>query len=117
MKTNIKTAKRETRKKRIRAKVSGTAERPRLSVFKSNRYISAQLINDDKGVTIVSFSSISLKGKKDTKVSAAEVVGSEIAKSAKTKGVKKVVFDRGGYIYTGQIKQVADAARAGGLEF
>ncbi len=117
MKTNLKTIKREIRQKRIRSKVSGTAERPRLSVFKSNRYISAQLIDDDKGVTIASFSSITLKGKKDGKISPASAVGTEIAKAGKAKGVKKVTFDRGGYIYTGQIKEVADSARSGGLDF
>ena len=114
MKTNIKTTQRARRQKRIRAKIAGTAERPRLSVFKSNRYISAQVINDDSGVTLAAFSSKSLKGKKADQ---AKEVGKELAKLAKAKGVVKVVFDRGGYIYTGSIQSLAEGAREGGLEF
>lgn len=103
------------RKLRIRAKIHGTAERPRLSIFKSHKYIYAQIINDDKGHTLVSFDSKLSKAKKP--VERAEEVGVEIAKKAKTAKITKVVFDRSGYLYTGKIKMVADAARKGGLEF
>jgi large subunit ribosomal protein L18 len=116
MKTNIKTLKRARRQKRIRAKVAGTSDMPRLSVFKSNRYISAQLINDDAGTTLASMSSLNLKGKK-VKTEQAKEVGLELAKLAKAKGVSKVVFDRGGFIYTGRVRAVAEGAREGGLEF
>lgn len=109
-----KTEKRIVRHNRIRAKVFGTEERPRLSVFKSNTSIYAQVINDDARTTIVSTDSRKLKEKG---VAAATVVGREIAKLAKSKGVSKVSFDRGGFIYTGQIKALAEAAREGGLEF
>jgi len=103
------------RKLRIRAKVKGTAERPRLAIFKSHKYIYAQIINDDKGHTLVAFTSKDGKGK--TPVERAKEVGIEIAKKAQSAKITKVVFDRGGYIYTGKVKMVADAAREGGLEF
>ncbi|OHA16749.1 MAG: 50S ribosomal protein L18 [Candidatus Taylorbacteria bacterium RIFCSPHIGHO2_02_FULL_45_28] len=103
------------RKIRIRAKIFGTAERPRLAIFKSHKYIYAQIIDDVKGHTIVAFDSRMSKAK--TPVERAKEVGVEIAKIAKVAKVAKVVFDRGGYIYTGKIKMVADAAREGGLEF
>jgi large subunit ribosomal protein L18 len=103
------------RRARIRAKIHGTAERPRLAVFKSHKYIYAQIINDDKGHTLAASNSKSAKGK--TPVERAKEVGKEIAKNAKTAGVSKVVFDRGGFLYAGKIKMVADAAREGGLEF
>lgn len=103
------------RKARIRAKIHGTEERPRLSIFKSHRYIYAQIINDDKGHTLVAFDSKQSKAKKP--VERAEEVGVEIAKLAKTKKITKVVFDRNGYLYTGKIKMVAESARKGGLEF
>lgn len=106
MKANAKQQQRDRRRKRIRAKVSGTAERPRLSVFKSNTAIYAQIIDDVRGVTIAS-----------AKGSDASKVGSEVAKSALTKNVEKVVFDRGGYIYTGQVRALAEAAREMGLKF
>lgn len=102
------------RKTRTRAKISGTAERPRLSVFKSNKFIYAQIINDDKGFTLVATDSKELKG---TPTEQAKAVGVDIAKKAKAAKITKVVFDRGGYMYTGKIKVVADAAREGGLEF
>lgn len=114
MKTNVKTLKKEVRHKRIRAKVKGTDERPRLSVFKSNKFIYAQIINDDKGVTLAAASSAKSKVKG---VNAAKEVGAEIAKIAKSAKIEKVVFDRGGFIYTGQIKALADAAREAGLTF
>ena len=103
------------RKARIRAKISGTAERPRLAIFKSHKYIYAQVIDDTKGHTLVAFDSSKSKAK--TPVERAREVGVEIAKKAKAAKITKVVFDRGGYIYTGKIKMVADAAREGGLEF
>jgi len=116
MKTLLKKQNRFARRKlRTRAKIHGTAERPRLSVFKSHRYIYAQLINDDAGRTIVAADSMGAKGK--TPVDRAKEVGKEIAKKAKEAKITKVVFDRGGYLYTGKIKMVADAAREGGLEF
>jgi large subunit ribosomal protein L18 len=103
------------RKARIRAKVSGTAERPRLSVFKSHRYLYAQIIDDAKGHTIAAVDSRKVKGK--TPVERAKEVGIAIAKAAKAAKVHQVVFDRNGYIYVGKIKVLADAAREGGLEF
>jgi large subunit ribosomal protein L18 len=102
---------RKRRHSRIRAKIFGTAERPRLAVFKSNRYIYGQIIDDSKGKTLVANSSLG-KGKTDAKA-----VGVEIAKLAKAKGFEKVVFDRGGFLYTGQVKLFADGAREGGLIF
>jgi large subunit ribosomal protein L18 len=103
------------RKARIRAKIHGTKDRPRLSIFKSHKYIYAQIIDDDKGHTLVAFDSKQSKAKKP--VEKAEEVGVEIAKKAITAKITKVVFDRSGYVYTGKIKMVADAARKGGLEF
>jgi large subunit ribosomal protein L18 len=114
MKEKIISTTRERRRKRIRAKVSGTAIRPRLSVYKSNAFMYAQVIDDTKGVTLAAASSMGVKG---NKTSAAAKVGSEVAKLAKEKGITKVVFDRGGFIYTGRVKALADAAREGGLEF
>jgi large subunit ribosomal protein L18 len=113
--TNPKQVKRERRHHRVRATVSGTAERPRLSVYKSNTSLYAQLINDDMGKTLVGVSSASEKGK--TPRERAEAAAATIAKLAKEKGVSKVVFDRGGFQYLGTIKAFADAARAAGLEF
>ena len=110
-----KAAQRLRRHARIRAKVSGTGKTPRLSVFKSNKYISAQLIDDEKGVTLASSSS---KGSKEkTKEAKAREVGAAIAKAAKTKKISKAVFDRGGFTYTGNIKMLAESARKGGLKF
>jgi len=103
------------RKSRIRAKVSGTPERPRLAIFKSHKYIYAQIIDDTKGHTIVAHDS--RMSKATTPVERAREVGIELAKKAKAAKVIKVVFDRGGYIYTGKIKMIADAAREGGLQF
>ncbi len=114
--TNLsKTEQRERRHRRVRAKVAGTEERPRLSIFKSNTRIVAQLINDEKGLTIAAVSSAAEKGK--TPREKAEAAAASLAKQAGAKGVKKVVFDRGGYQYLGTIKAFADAARAAGLEF
>ncbi len=113
--TLSKTQQRERRHRRVRARVSGTAERPRLSIFKSNTRLIAQLIDDEKGLTIAAVSSADAKGK--TPREKAEAAAAVLAKSAGAKGVKKVVFDRGGYKYLGTIKSFADAARAAGLEF
>lgn|SRR5574343_183034 len=103
------------RHKRIRSILAGTSERPRLSVFKSHKYISVQIIDDTKGHTLASFSSIDAKSK--TPAEKAKEVGIEIAKKAKSLNIDKVVFDRGGYLYTGKIQSVADGAREGGLNF
>lgn len=103
------------RKARIRAKIHGSADRPRLAIFKSHKYIYAQIIDDDKGNTLVSADTQKSKGK--TPVDRAKEVGMDIAAKAKSAKITKVVFDRGGYIYGGKIKMVADAAREGGLEF
>ena len=109
------------RHKRIRKKVFGTPERPRLCVFKSNRYIYVQLIDDTKGNTIAAASSLEPdlrdKFKGRINLEAAKAVGELIAQRAMEKGIKKVVFDRGGYIYHGRVKALADAAREKGLEF
>jgi large subunit ribosomal protein L18 len=109
------TEKRQKRHRRVRSKVFGTGLRPRLSVFKSNTAIYVQIIDDEKSVTLVSASSIGTKGK--SMMEKAKLVGSAIAKEAKAKGIEKVVFDRGGYVYTGRIEALADSARAGGLIF
>jgi len=102
---------------RIRAKLSGTAERPRLNVYRSLNHIYAQVIDDQKGVTIVSASSLAAKAKTGGNVAAAKEIGKAIAEKAQEKGIKKVVFDRGGFLYHGRIKALADAAREAGLEF
>lgn len=101
---------------RIRAKVSGTQNRPRLSVFRSNKYIYAQLIDDETGKTLVAASDIGIK-KGKTKIERAKEVGSLIAKAAKTKKIKKIVFDRGGFNYAGRVRSLAEAAREIGLVF
>ena len=112
--TNKKTIKRNTRHARIRAKISGTKEVPRFSVYKSNKYIYAQLIDDVSGITLVSASSIKSKG---TMMEASKEVGKEIAILAQKIGISKVAFDRGGFIYTGKIQVLADSAREAGLNF
>lgn len=109
-------------KKKIRVKISGTEARPRLSVFRSNKFIYAQVIDDTKGKTLAQASDLprpaSVKtGVKTTKTERAKEVGRAIAEACVTKKIKKVVFDRNGFKYTGRIKLVADEARAGGLEF
>jgi large subunit ribosomal protein L18 len=102
---------------RIRAKLSGTGERPRLNVFRSLNHIYAQLIDDQKGETLAAASSLALKAKTGGNLAAAKEIGKAIAERAAEKGIKKVVFDRGGFLYHGRIKALADAAREGGLEF
>lgn len=106
--------------KRIRTKLAGTAERPRLNVYRSLNHIYTQIIDDATGTTIASASTVSKKGegkKAGGNVESAKEVGKLIAERAQEKGVKKVVFDRGGYLYHGRIKALADAAREAGLEF
>lgn len=100
---------------RIRKNVSGTAERPRLSVFRSNKQIYAQVINDLTGKTLASASSLGLE--KLPKIEQAKKVGALVAEKAKVAGVEKVVFDRNGYLYHGRVQALADAAREGGLNF
>ncbi len=116
MKKNIKAVKRVRRHAKIRTRVSGTAERPRLAVFRSNKSIYAQLINDDAGVTIASVSTMEAKGKL-TKVAAATAAGKALAQAAHAKNIKAVVFDRGGFAFKGRVKALADGAREGGLSF
>ena len=103
------------RHNRIRAKVSGTATIPRLAIFRSARFITAQLIDDTKGVTLAQASD--MKSTKGTKVERAKAVGADIAAKAKAAKIDKIVFDRGGFLYAGRVKALADAAREGGLTF
>ena len=112
-----KNVERQRRHLRIRTKLSGTAECPRLNVFRSNAHIHCQIIDDVKGVTLVPCSSVELKLANGGNVEAAKTVGTEIAKRALEKGITSVVFDRGGYVYHGRVKAVADAAREAGLNF
>ena len=111
-----KIARRLKIKASIRTKVSGTAERPRLTVFRSNSQIYAQVIDDTKGVTLASASSLGIKDKM-TKSEKAALVGKAIAEAAKRAGVNEVVFDRNGYLYHGRVQSLADAAREAGLQF
>jgi large subunit ribosomal protein L18 len=109
---------REARHRRVRAKISGTPERPRLNVFRSSKHIYAQIIDDINGVTLVSASSLSKDfdangGNKE----GARKVGEMIAKAAQDKGISEVVFDRGGYLYHGRVKELAEGARENGLKF
>ena len=106
------------RHKRVRAKISGTAERPRLCVYRSNAHISVQIIDDTKGNTLVSASTMekSFEGIGSNK-EAAKKIGAVIAERAKAKGIEEVVFDRGGYLYHGRVLELANAAREGGLKF
>ena len=113
-----KQEKRYRRHKRVRAKIFGTKEVPRLSVFRSAKHIYGQLINDEKGQTLISASDLELRRKKGkTKVEKAREVGKLIAKKALAKKIEKVVFDRGGYAYHGRVKALAEGAREGGLKF
>lgn len=109
---------RSRRHKRIRAKVFGRADRPRLCVFRSIKHIYAQIINDEKGETLIAASDLELKkSRKTTKVDKAKEVGKLIARKALEKKIEKVVFDRGGYKYHGRVKALAEGAREGGLKF
>jgi large subunit ribosomal protein L18 len=103
-------------KRRIRKKVFGTSEVPRLSVFRSNKQIYAQIIDDVTGKTLVSAASYNNKAAKGTKIEQAVLVGKEIAEMAKKAGIEKAVFDRNGYLYHGRVKSLADSAREGGLK-
>ena len=111
----IKTNKRERRHRKIRAKVSCTSARPRLAVFRSNKHLYAQIINDEKGETLATATSREVGGK--TLLEKAREIGKIIAKKAVAKKIDKVVFDRAGYVYTGKIKALAEGAREGGLSF
>jgi len=102
---------------RVRNKVSGTSSVPRLNVFRSNAQIFAQIIDDEKGITLVSSSSLELKIKNGGNIEGARSVGEDIAKKAVAAGIKQVVFDRGGYQYHGRVQALAEAAREAGLEF
>lgn len=112
----------ERRVRRTRAGLHGTAERPRLSVFRSSQHIYAQVIDDDAGRTLVAATSLEAEVRSELKggtanKAAAKLVGEKVAERAMAKGIKKVVFDRGGYQYHGKVKELADAARAKGLDF
>jgi len=113
--TNVQ---RKKRHKRVRGKIAGTPERPRLNVFRSEKHIYAQIIDDTKGVTLCSASSLekSFKGSGSNK-EGAQKVGKQVAERAVKSGIENVVFDRGGYIYHGRVKELAEAAREGGLKF
>jgi large subunit ribosomal protein L18 len=120
-KKDIKTVRAQRRKARVRGKITGMAERPRLTISKSLRNITAQIVDDEKMITLTAVSTLSkgigdkIKGK--TKTDAAAVIGEELAKRALEKGIKKIAFDRNRNIFHGRIKALADAARKSGLEF
>ncbi|MDP2930134.1 MAG: 50S ribosomal protein L18 [bacterium] len=116
MDINQKIKKRERRHNRVRSKIIGTSERPRFSVFRSNRHLYVQLINDDGNKVICVASDLEIK-KAENKKSLIQELGKLISQKAAEKKVKKVVFDRGGYKYHGQVKNLADSAREAGLEF
>ena len=115
MDTKIKKIQRERRKKRIRAKISGTSLKPRFSIFKSNKYISAQLIDDRNGVTLISGTTKNIKAKNMREK--AKMLGEILGKEARSKKISLAVFDRGGYLYAGSVAALADGARKGGLKF
>jgi len=118
MNKNSKKRQKEKRHRKVRAKIYGTEERPRLCVFKSNKHIYAQVINDEKGFTLVSASDLEIKDlKKDKKIDLAQKVGELVAKKAKDKKIEAVVFDRGGFRYHGRVKTLAEEARKQGLQF
>lgn len=108
---------RKIRHTRVRNKINGTSECPRLNVFRSNSNIFAQIIDDEKQITLVSSSSVELKLNNGGNIEVAKLVGKDIAEKAKKKNITKVVFDRGGYLYHGRVKALAEAARENGLEF
>ncbi|CAI8155857.1 MAG: 50S ribosomal protein L18 [Parvicellaceae bacterium] len=116
--SNLKSNRRARIKKRIRKNISGTSTRPRLSVFRSNKQIYAQVIDDVKGVTITSASShVKDSAQKVNKTDQAKLIGKEIAENASKAGIKEVVFDRNGYLYHGRVKALAESARENGLKF
>ena len=113
---------RQKRHYKLRRNLAGTAVRPRLSVFKSNKHIYAQIIDDDTGHTLTSASTVTMaykdtKAESSSNIEAAKAVGAEVARKAKELGIESIVFDRGGYLYHGKIKALADAAREAGLQF
>ena len=108
---------RKIRHARVRNKINGTSECPRLNVFRSNNNIFAQIIDDEKQITLVSASSVELKIKNGGNAEGARAVGQDLAEKAKKKNITKVVFDRGGYLYHGRVEALAEAARENGLEF
>ncbi len=119
-KTNPRMIARAKRVKRIRKKISGTPQRPRLCVFKSAKHIYAQVIDDVSGTTVASMSTVNkgfTKGEEKGKIGAAKQVGTLIAEKAKAAGINEVIFDRGGYIYHGRVKALSEGAREGGLKF
>ena len=119
-KTNPRTIARAKRIKRIRKKITGTGEKPRLRVFKSNKHIYAQVIDDVAGKTVACMSTVDKgfeQGEEKGKLGAAKQVGTLIAERAKAAGINEVVFDRGGYIYHGRVKALSEGAREGGLKF
>ncbi|MBX2968082.1 MAG: 50S ribosomal protein L18 [Cyclobacteriaceae bacterium] len=111
------TERRERIKKGVRKKISGTTDRPRLSVFRSNRGIYAQIIDDQKGVTLVSASSVEIAKDASLNMENSKNVGKKIAEKAVASGINSIVFDRNGYLYHGNIKALAEGAREGGLKF
>jgi large subunit ribosomal protein L18 len=117
IKQNKRDVVRKRRHLRVRSKISGTPKRPRLAIFRSNKHISCQIIDDVVGHTLVSTGSLKLGLEHGGNIEAAKVVGEQIAKLALSKGIKNVVFDRGGFLYHGRVKALAEAAREAGLEF
>ncbi|HZH36525.1 MAG TPA: 50S ribosomal protein L18 [Flavisolibacter sp.] len=119
MRTSAKTTRRQNIRYRIRRKIAGTAQKPRLSVYRSNKDIYVQLIDDDAAVTIAAASSRDkdIAAQTGTKVEKGKMVGEAIARKAKDLGIETVTFDRGGYLYHGRVKAIADGAREGGLVF
>ena len=117
LKKESRNSQRLRRHVRVRKNLSGTPECPRLNVFRSNAHIHAQIIDDVNGNTLAAASSVDMKLENGGNIEAAKKVGAELAKRAQEKGIKKVVCDRGGYIYTGRVAALADAAREAGLEF
>lgn len=115
--TKTKQEARKIRRYRVRAKVSGTQSQPRLSIYRSNKHIYAQVINDEKANTILALSTKDLKIKNGSNKEAATKLGIELAKKIKTKKINSIVFDRGGYKYHGRVKALADACRAEGIKF
>lgn len=118
MATSSKVLRRAKIRKRVRGKIHGTPEMPRLTVFRSNKQIYAQIIDDLNGVTLASSGSVKMKeGQSVNKTEQAALVGKSIAEAAKSKGIENVVFDRSGYLYHGRVKSLAEAARESGLKF
>ena len=117
MKVQTRQTRRQRRHKRVRAKVIGTAKRPRLVVFRSNIHISAQLIDDEKGRVLAAVSDVKIPAKNMKKIDISKEVGKLIAKNATEQNIQTVVFDKGGYAYHGNVKALAEGAREGGLTF